>query len=117
MVDNSDRRTEKRVWLKMPLTISRENGKKQSPTTVAETINVSRHGVCLIVDNDLGIGDALTLYLFGSDNQKAISGRVTWQDPVLLIVRVDPPRQHQLTRRVEFVDLPGFLPGFGQCGQ
>jgi len=88
MIGNSDRRTEKRVWLKMPLTISQENGKKQSPTAVGETINVSRHGACLIVDSDLGIGDALTLNLFGSDNQKAISGRVTWQDPVGIRQRI-----------------------------
>jgi len=82
MSDNSDRRTEKRVWLKMPLTISRENGRKQSPTAIGETINVSRHGACLIADSDLGIGDALTLFLFGTESQKAISGHVTWQDPV-----------------------------------
>jgi hypothetical protein len=82
MIDSSDRRAEKRVWLKMPLTIGQENGRTPSPTAFGETINVSRHGACLIADSNLGIGDALTLFLFGSDNPKTISGRVTWQDPV-----------------------------------
>ena len=88
MIDNSDRRTEKRVWLKMPLTISQHTGRKQSPTAFVETINVSRHGACLLTDCEIGIGDSLTLFLFGSDNEKAISGHVTWQDPVGIRQRI-----------------------------
>jgi len=82
MNSNMDRRIEKRVWLKMPLTISQETGTPKSPTALVETINVSRHGACLLTDCQIEIGDSLTLFPTGNETDTAITGRVTWQDLV-----------------------------------
>jgi len=87
MSGNNERRTEKRVWLKMPLTISQQTGDSKTPTALVETINVSRHGACLITDGEIGIGDSLTLFL-SDETKDSIVGHVTWQDFVGIRQRV-----------------------------
>jgi|SRR5947209_3168987 len=87
-LSGSERRTEKRVWLKIPVTINKSRQSGASYTSIGETLNVSRHGACLISDCELAQGDALSLVTFGASSADAIPGHVTWSEPVGLRHRI-----------------------------
>ena len=71
----------------IPITLTTSKDKIQSK---GETINISKHGLCVKLDTDIPVSERVELGIYLHDNKNVLSkGRVIWKEPNLSLYGID----------------------------